>query len=288
MSMPVMDSPMVDVNNNKVKPKKSENYTVQEDLILIAAWEHTSEDAITGTDQAKEQYWIRVWREYSENAKSYPPRSDKSIVNRFSVIRTKCLKFSGIVQSIENAHPSGMGEKDKLNEALKTWALEEKEKSFKLLHCYNVLKNSHKWMTEVVLPTSRRNIPASAECYTIGDDDIPSGHVEPDRPIGRKAEKELRRKKKMKVEDSEESTASVNFRHSQEMLQKRHDQRMEVVVEDTKKMDELMEMKREKIRLDQEWREEKLMTVDMTNLSEMQRKFVEMKQKKIFERYFSK
>ncbi|KAL9269893.1 hypothetical protein AKJ16_DCAP13035 [Drosera capensis] len=59
---------------------------------------------------------------------------------------------------------------------------------------------------------------------------------------------------------------------------------MPVILEDTKKMDVLLEMKKEKLELDRktcqldhkayqnnvEWREEKLMTVDMTNLTDMQ------------------
>lgn len=109
-----MDSQIDNASMDKPKVRKAENYTVAEDLILIAAWEHTSEDVVIGTDQAKEQYWTRVWREYLSNASSYPYRPEKSIINRFSIIRTKCLKFSGIVQSIEYANPSGMTNQDKV------------------------------------------------------------------------------------------------------------------------------------------------------------------------------
>ncbi|KAL9253576.1 hypothetical protein AKJ16_DCAP21872 [Drosera capensis] len=71
-----------------------------------------------------------------------------------AVIRTKCLKLAGIVQNIEYAKPSGLNEQDKLNMAIAAWTNEEKEKGgFKLLHCYNVLKSSPKWITEVIHPT---------------------------------------------------------------------------------------------------------------------------------------
>ncbi|XP_038712789.1 uncharacterized protein LOC120006712 isoform X2 [Tripterygium wilfordii] len=283
-----METQMHDESMDKPKVRKAKNYTVAEDLILIAAWEHTSEDVVIGTDQAKEQYWTRVWREYLSNASSYPYRPEKSIINRFSIIRTKCLKFSGIVQSIEYANPSGMTEQDKLNQAIKAWSTEEKERGvFKFLHCYQALKNSPKWITEVVHPSLSRSTAAS-ESINLGDDVSASGHVELERPVGRKAGKERMKNKKIKVEDSGESQTSINFEKSQELMQKFHEQKMDVIMQDSKKMDEYLQLKREKLELDREHKEEKVMTIDMSNLNEMQRKYIEMKQWKIFEKAFNK
>lgn len=203
-------------------------------------------------------------------------------------MRTKCLKFSGIVQSIEYANPSGMTDQDKLNQAIKTWSTEEKERGvFKFLHCYQVFKNSLKWITEVVHPNLSRSVAAS-DSINLGDDVSASGHVEIERPIGEKAGKERLKNKKMKVEDSEESQTIIHFEKSQDLMQKFHEQKMDVIFQDSKKMDEYLQLKWEKLELDKEHKEEKVMTIDMSNLNEMQRKYIEMKQAKIFERAFNK
>ncbi|KAL9269892.1 hypothetical protein AKJ16_DCAP13034 [Drosera capensis] len=154
---------------------------------------------------------LKTCESVSNRVKSFEsfPRLDsgssKSLKHFQSIIRTKCLNFFGIVQSIAHANPSGMTEQDKLNMAITTWETEEKEKGgFKLLHCYNVLKNSPKWSTEVTNPTDTRSIPASGSIDIEGDG-TSFGHMELERPIGRKAEMENRKKRKMKVDEDAES-----------------------------------------------------------------------------------
>ncbi|KAL9248613.1 Glutathione S-transferase T3-like protein [Drosera capensis] len=274
--------------NEKKKPRKSENYTVVEDLLLIAAWERTVDDVIVDPDEGKSKYWNRVWKEYMENAMSYPPRSEKSIVNRFSIIRTKCLKFAGIVQSIEDANPSGMTEQDKLNIAITSWANEEKG-GFKLLHCYQRLKNSLKWMTEVMHPTSTQ----ASSSINQGEDGSSFGQAELVIPISCKADKENERKRKMNLKDDVEDPTNGKIHELHALVQRLHYEQMTALPEVTKKIDAFLEIKKEKLELDRkihqsnvEWREEKLMTVDMTNLTPLQRKYLEMKQTKIFEKAF--
>lgn len=150
-----------------------------------------------------------------------------------------------------------------------------------------MLKNSPKWITEVVHPNLSRSVAASDSIH-LGDDVSASGHVEMERPIGKKAGKERLKNKKMKVEDSGESQTSIHFEKSQDLMQKFHDQKMDVIFQDSKKMDEYLQLKREKLELDREHKEEKVMTIDMSSLNEMQRKYIEMKQAKIFERAFNK
>ncbi|KAL9267255.1 hypothetical protein AKJ16_DCAP27098 [Drosera capensis] len=112
------------------------------------------------------------------NATGYPPRSEKSVINRFSVIRTKCLKFASIVQNIKYPKSSGFNEQDKLSMVIVAWTNEEKEKEgFKLLYCYNVLKNSPKWITEISHPTANRSMLVS-DSINIEDGSSSIGRLE--------------------------------------------------------------------------------------------------------------
>ncbi|KAF5736711.1 hypothetical protein HS088_TW14G00861 [Tripterygium wilfordii] len=111
-----------------------------------------------------------------------------------------------------------------------------------------------------------------------------SGRVERERQIDKNDGKERMKNKRMKVEDSGESQTSIHFEKSQDLMQKFHDQKMDVIFQDNKKMDKYLQLKREKLELDREHKEEKVMTIDMSSLNEMQRKYIEMKQAKIFER----
>lgn len=138
-----------------------------------------------------------------------------------------------------------MTEQDKFHMAITTWSDEEKEKDgFKLLHCYHALKSSPKWITEVVHPTAARSTLTSAS-MNIGEEVSSIGYVELKRPIGRKAEKENKRKRKLKAEDNGEPQATSTIRESNELLQQFLSK--QTMLEDTKKMDAFLEMKKEKL-----------------------------------------
>lgn len=153
-------------------------------------------------------------------------------------------------------------------------------------------------------PGGNKNIPA-AIASNMDENDIISGHVELERPIGIKAEKVNKKNRKIKAEQGEDSNMSYNFQKSQGLMQKMHEEKMQVVGEDTKKMDALFEMKKEKLELDCktyngfmkrlelnhktyedniERREEKLMSINTSDLSDIQRKFFKMKQREIFDK----
>ena len=64
--------------------KKScgENFTIEEDNLLVSRWLNTSLDAVQGNDQSKSTYWKRIW-EYFHKYKTFPSnRSKESLRNR--------------------------------------------------------------------------------------------------------------------------------------------------------------------------------------------------------------
>ena len=96
-------------------PKRGVNYTVVEDETLIRAWEGMSLVAIHVTDQAKLRFWQRVEDKYFQllprNAKRVP-RTYRSLQGCWDVIKITCSRWSGCVQQVHNAPPSGTVEAD--------------------------------------------------------------------------------------------------------------------------------------------------------------------------------
>ena len=96
-------------------PKHGVNYTVVEDETLIRAWESMSLDSIHGTDQARSRFWQRVEDKYFQllprNAKRVS-RTFRSLQGRWDVIKTTCSRWSGCLQQVHNAPPSGTVEGD--------------------------------------------------------------------------------------------------------------------------------------------------------------------------------
>ena len=55
-----VDEETFDAAQEKGKSKRTSNYTEDEDLALIKAWESVSIDAFTGSDQSRKKYWQRI------------------------------------------------------------------------------------------------------------------------------------------------------------------------------------------------------------------------------------
>ena len=93
----------------KAKSTKGKNWSSQEDELLVAAWLHTSLDAVIGTDQSSNSYWGRIYDYYSTRKKvSWPVRVQNAITCRWSTINKQVSKFCGYYQQILNRNQSGV------------------------------------------------------------------------------------------------------------------------------------------------------------------------------------
>ena len=95
--------------------KRSKGYTQLEDEVLIRAWEGVSLDAIHGPDQTGKRYWQRIedkfFRLMPKNIVKIP-RSYRSLQGRWDVIKTATSRWSGCLEQVYNAPPSGTNEAD--------------------------------------------------------------------------------------------------------------------------------------------------------------------------------
>jgi hypothetical protein len=86
------------------------NYTKFEDVILIRAWEAVSMDAVTGTNQTGKRYWQRIEDKFFQlmpPLSTTPTCSYRSLQGRWDTIKTACSRWSGCIEGVRNAPPSG-------------------------------------------------------------------------------------------------------------------------------------------------------------------------------------
>ena len=95
--------------------RRGANYTILEDQTLCRAWESCSLDAGVGVDQTKDRYWQRVEDKFFQlmprNGRTVP-RTIRSLQGRWEMIKTCCTRWSGCLQQVINAPPSGTVEAD--------------------------------------------------------------------------------------------------------------------------------------------------------------------------------
>ena len=65
-SMPIQSLPEVEIVTSN-PTKRGGNFSVDEDLLLISAWLNISMDAVHGTDQKGERFWMKIWEYFCVN-----------------------------------------------------------------------------------------------------------------------------------------------------------------------------------------------------------------------------
>ncbi|KAE8809821.1 hypothetical protein D1007_13563 [Hordeum vulgare] len=85
-----------------------DNYTETEDVCLIPAWESVSLDALPGKEQRYGNYWQRIEEKYHQIILFPYGSTLKSLQGRWDIINKTCSCWSGCLEQVRNAHPSGI------------------------------------------------------------------------------------------------------------------------------------------------------------------------------------
>ncbi|KAG7970891.1 hypothetical protein I3843_07G108500 [Carya illinoinensis] len=196
---------VIEIEPSGRKIQRGNNFSNEEDLLLVEGWLETSLDAIQEKDQKHTMLWKRIHKYFEENKKFDRLRNYTSLMNRWSTIQQATNKFCGYLAQVEGMHPSGFNEQDKIGKA-KVMFLELEKKSFNFDHCWRVLRFHPKWVEHMDMvkpkkkPSSHDSTPNS---INLGEDeDFHVAYSNLERPIGRKAEKEKRKRKEMTNSDS--------------------------------------------------------------------------------------
>ncbi|KAE8792873.1 hypothetical protein D1007_32508 [Hordeum vulgare] len=288
----------------KAKSNKGKNWSSEEDKILIAAWGNTSLDSVR-TDQNRDAYWARISEYYnSHKMSSWPERNANAINCRYTLINKETARFCGCLQQILNREESGRTIEEKTNDAhimFKEMDL-KKKKPFTLMHCYVELSKYPKWQTkELETSHKKQKKTVGASPGTSTKDLADASSVRTDatsihrdaleheqRPDGVKKDK-LRKGKAddsacklsletvwaAKQEKDDIKEAAKNARYAQQFelrkeeiaLKKKEDARNER--EDARRQFEL---------------DERVMLIDTSGMTDMQKQFYQAKQNEILAR----
>lgn len=183
-SEPLFFSPCSD----EATVKERRKWSPKEDVILIGAWLNTSKDPIVGNDQKAGAFWKRIVEYYNSNPLliGTTPRELGQCKSRWTRINEVVCKFVGCYDLALRGQSSGQNENDVMKAALDIYHNDMKQK-FTLEHAWRELRHDVKWCS-----TKRKAV----------DDQGAVPVPEPEeRPIGVKAAKAARKRKKTPKEE---------------------------------------------------------------------------------------
>nr|POF15803.1 glutathione s-transferase t3 [Quercus suber] len=183
-------------NASSAKGKRGSNFSVEEDKLLVAAWLNTSIDAVSSNEQTSNTFRKKVWEYFQKYNTSGITRTIVSLLSRWGTTSERVNKFAGCMAQVNALHQSGTTKEDKIKDA-KALFIEKHEKPFLLDHCWLMLKDQPKF-TDPSNAKSRSSVPLTPESISIGEGDCGSGLGDSsnfERPIGKKAEKAIRKNK---------------------------------------------------------------------------------------------
>jgi hypothetical protein len=96
--------------------RRSKNFRVGEDKLLVSAWLNVSQDPIHGVDQSYSTYWGRIHQYFHTNKNFDSDHSQVSLMNRWSSIQHDVNVFCVCVSRIEASNESGAFIDDKVRQ----------------------------------------------------------------------------------------------------------------------------------------------------------------------------
>ena len=98
----------------KANQKRTKNFTIDEDELLVSAWLNVSLDPVKGVDQSRTTYWKRIHAYFHAHKEFISDRSQGSLMNRWSGIQHDVNIFAGCLSKIEAKNQSGLSIDDKV------------------------------------------------------------------------------------------------------------------------------------------------------------------------------
>ncbi|KAL7114674.1 hypothetical protein ACP275_04G136500 [Erythranthe tilingii] len=106
-------SQVAEENENKnIKRGRQQNFSTDEDFLLISGYLNVSQDPIIGNQQKQDAFWKRV-HEYFLCDTNYD-RTQISISSRWGLINKDVTKFVGCYAQVQQKQESGLTEQDRV------------------------------------------------------------------------------------------------------------------------------------------------------------------------------
>ena len=115
------------------KTRWCDNFTIEEDKLLVSAWLNTSLDAVHRNEQKHEVFYERIVAYFEEYKEFDSERSTNSLSNRWSTINSCTNNFCGFLAQIESRNQSGIIEQDKVHVLLKVVSIYQFTNTLRIL-----------------------------------------------------------------------------------------------------------------------------------------------------------
>lgn len=274
-------------NESNKRSGRKGNYTIEEDALLVSGWLNVSMDPIQGNDQKHGRYWERVHEYFHEYKNFESERNSTALAKRWSTIQLAVNKFCGYYASIERMQQSGVGEQDKICQALEMFKSMQNQ-PFGFMHCWRILKDAPKWRTDNSGKKQKSNrksspaasSPSTAEEVSLGEDDSIEDTISArlERPMGRKASKALFKKGKGIGDTS--TPMELRFEKFEHQMKLNQQKRQE-------NMDRIYFQEQEKLNILKAQEDERIMMIDTANMEPEVAEYYKQRKKEIMKRVTS-
>ncbi|XP_062021052.1 uncharacterized protein LOC133737533 [Rosa rugosa] len=297
-------------------------WTDEEDVQLCKSWKVVSQCPAVGTNQKKNDLWLRVKRHFDAN---WPKsRSSQSLQGRWKILKIELYEWHCALRQAKNWYKSGSNAVDEQDEAHKLWHVGMKRKTgkakrhnFQSFDSYVVVEGfaqfkdipshtsggtsnvgSHPQHTQPIAENSPINLDMDVDEVIAGETADPNV-----RPQGRKAAKEaIRKAKKAAKEGSPYSSSLESIANNQieatKGKKKLDDEFARSLQEEEKRACILLqiEMRKEQLLFQERQdrikemeerikeREERIMEIDTSKMTPNKKRYWSRKQKKIAEK----
>ncbi|KAL5552298.1 hypothetical protein UlMin_002474 [Ulmus minor] len=254
------------------KVPRSRNFAVEEDNLLASAWLNISIDAVQGNDQKSATYWQRICDYFHQHKHFTSERTANSLMHRWSAIQLSVNKFCGYYAQIDARQQSGVNEQDKIFQAKELYQ-QIQGQTFQFIHCWHELRHHPKWMldgSKKKSKTRKNSSPASSSPSTATSINLEEDDVNLERPIGRKAAKAQQKKEKEKNSISPTMALFQEYREEKREMDRK---KMELYEKTYDQEQERLILEKEKFRLKTQKEEERIMSIDTTNMPRLQAEY---------------
>jgi hypothetical protein len=138
--------------------KRGTAFSSEEDCQLCRSWLHISQDATTGTDQTRQNFWRSIHANAISHLPAISKRTEEALRQRFCGLSASVQKFVGCVAAVDRLQESGKTAEDRMQDAENLFKSENiGNKPFKNKEVWMILKDAPKWRASLLATMSARS-----------------------------------------------------------------------------------------------------------------------------------
>ncbi|CAL5032199.1 unnamed protein product [Urochloa decumbens] len=273
-----------DADSDEEKKSGRMHWAEEDNLRLVSAWLHNSNDPIDGNGKKGPHYWKEVAAEYNAYAPKGKERTAMQLKNHWNTTSALVMKFHGCWTEINNTYRSGYSDEQVMDMVQEEWKRVKKtEKPFPYVYWWRAVREEPKWLNRDVAVDimNKRNKVSSSGAYTSSSNRDTDDAADTDRPqpLGQKQAKEQRKAKgKGKVKGKEKVGKGQLSEENLEEFNNLQDKKTEAIEkmaaaarEHAAAIDKMAEADKEKVKMDKIKQLTELMKIDTNSYSPTQK-----------------